>query len=288
MKVELLENDWTVQVSDIDVKNMTVGEGKVIGKLFLSNLVVVIKDQQMTAEENLDFCKHFGKIDSYSRSKLRERLSESVAVADGVARVTGALDDDGKPGLFAMKEELDWHTNGTEAHNNIYHGACFYGVKGTVGSRTSWMNLSRAYHDLPEDVKEKIKELHAYTKTPHKEEDDPIVKIRRDFDEIWWERRSKIAKKVHFVNEIGTEGMIYPHLFMEEFEGYTVQEREELHSFMCDHVLQEKYHYHHDWVDGDVVLSEQRMTQHKRWAFDDIENRLLYRTSFDFRNVGGK
>ena len=59
MKVELLENDWTVQVSDIDVKNMTVGEGKVIGKLFLSNLVVVIKDQQMTAEENLEFCKHY-------------------------------------------------------------------------------------------------------------------------------------------------------------------------------------------------------------------------------------
>jgi len=44
MKVKLLDNDWTVQISDIDVKNITVGEGKIIGKLFLSNLVLVIKD----------------------------------------------------------------------------------------------------------------------------------------------------------------------------------------------------------------------------------------------------
>jgi hypothetical protein len=117
MKVELLDNDWTVQVSDIDVKNMTVGEGKVIGKLFLSNLVVVIKDQQMTAEENLEFCKHFGKIDSYSRSKLRERLAESVAVADGVARVTGALDDKGKPVAF-----ISHKAGSTAKHYQQYGG----------------------------------------------------------------------------------------------------------------------------------------------------------------------
>lgn len=285
MKVEILDNNWTIQISDVDVNNISKEEARIIGKLFLSNLVLVIKNQKMTPDDVLSFCQKFGNVDTFSRSKKREQLAKSVAVGDGVARVTGALNEDGKPGLFGMKEELDWHTNGTEAHNNTYHGACFYGVKGTAGSRTSWMNLSNAYNDLPENIKDKVKNLYAYTRTPHKEKDDPIVKIREKHGEVWWEKRSKVPKKVHLVNEVGVEGMVYPHLFMDEFVGYSDSEREDLHSFLSEQVLKEKYHYHHDWEDGDIVLSEQRLTQHKRWAFEEIENRLLYRTSFDFRNI---
>lgn len=288
MKVELLENDWTVQVSDIDVKNMTVGEGKVIGKLFLSNLVVVIKNQKLTAEQLRNFCENFGKVNTYSRSKTREKLAKPVAVADGVARVTGALNADGVPGLFGMKEELGWHTNGIESHTNIYHGAAFYGVSGTKGSRTSFMNNAKSYQDLPDSVKDKIKDMRAFTKTPEKDANDPITKLRKLQAQDWWVKRSKVAKKIYFVNEIGTEGMFYPHLAIDEIVGYSEKDQKELKNFLENHITQEKYLYHHDWEDGDIVLSEQRMTQHKRWAFEDIDKRLLYRTSFDFRNVAGK
>ena len=51
-----------------------------------------------------------------------------------------------------------------------------------------------------------------------------------------------------------------------------------------DHVLQEKYMYHHEWQDGDIVLSEQWLGIHKRWHFEDISNRVLHRICLDFSN----
>jgi alpha-ketoglutarate-dependent taurine dioxygenase len=53
---------------------------------------------------------------------------------------------------------------------------------------------------------------------------------------------------------------------------------------LIDHVLQEKYLYHHDWQDGDVVIAEQWLGIHKRWRFEGMSNRILHRITFDFNN----
>ena len=51
------------------------------------------------------------------------------------------------------------------------------------------------------------------------------------------------------------------------------------------HVEQEKYTYHHDWEDGDIVISEQWLSIHKRWPFEDMKNRLLHRIAFGYENL---
>ena len=51
------------------------------------------------------------------------------------------------------------------------------------------------------------------------------------------------------------------------------------------HAEQEKYTYHHDWEDGDIVISEQWLSIHKRWPFEDMKNRLLHRIAFGYENL---
>ena len=51
---------------------------------------------------------------------------------------------------------------------------------------------------------------------------------------------------------------------------------------LIEHTTQEKYIYHHDWDDGDLVISEQWLGIHKRWKFEGMPNRLLHRAVFDF------
>jgi alpha-ketoglutarate-dependent taurine dioxygenase len=48
------------------------------------------------------------------------------------------------------------------------------------------------------------------------------------------------------------------------------------------HVEQEKYMYHHLWDDGDVVISDQWLGVHKRWAFEKIQTRLLHRATMAY------
>jgi alpha-ketoglutarate-dependent taurine dioxygenase len=49
-----------------------------------------------------------------------------------------------------------------------------------------------------------------------------------------------------------------------------------------DFCEQEKYMYHHDWQDGDVIIMEQWLGIHKRWEFSDMEKRVLHRIAMDF------
>jgi len=50
-----------------------------------------------------------------------------------------------------------------------------------------------------------------------------------------------------------------------------------LFDYLKNHILQDKYRYDHHWEDGDLVVSEQWLTLHKRHAFDKMDERLMYR-----------
>lgn len=65
-------------------------------------------------------------------------------------------------------------------------------------------------------------------------------------------------------------------------EGATNDEWEKIYSDLKNHVLQEKYMYHHDWKDGDLVISEQWLSIHKRWFFPRMNTRLLHRIAFNY------
>jgi alpha-ketoglutarate-dependent taurine dioxygenase len=55
-----------------------------------------------------------------------------------------------------------------------------------------------------------------------------------------------------------------------------------------DYLFQEKFIYHHDWSIGDIVLSDQLLTMHRRRQEADeiFENRVLNRITFRITNVG--
>ena len=55
--------------------------------------------------------------------------------------------------------------------------------------------------------------------------------------------------------------------------------------YITNHVTQEKYQYHHEWQDGDVVISEQWLSIHKRWRFEEMDKRLLHRIAFDYDRI---
>ena len=55
----------------------------------------------------------------------------------------------------------------------------------------------------------------------------------------------------------------------------------ELFEYLKKHILQDKYRYDHHWKDGDLVLSEQWLTIHKRHAFERMDKRLMHRITIE-------
>lgn len=255
MKVTL-KNDWVVEISDLFLEDLSPEMARLIGKMVLTNLVVVVKGQRMTPEEQVDFCNHLGKVERYYTSQRKIDISKDLSVGDGVARITGAKNERGARGMFPDKKELIWHADGCEKHNRNSI-VWLHAIEGSKGSVTSWNNTSMAYRDLPDDVKEAVRNMQIYTKTP---EGFPL-----------YMKKSRKPFNVYMKNDAGVEGMYYPHYFVEEILGI------DMHDYLVDFLFQPKYIYDHEWEDGDVVLSEQWLTTHMRHYCENIETRVLNR-----------
>jgi alpha-ketoglutarate-dependent taurine dioxygenase len=85
-----------------------------------------------------------------------------------------------------------------------------------------------------------------------------------------------------YTNIAGQTGLFFSPYLLERFIGLTKEETKAISDSLFEYVIQDKYCYHHDWEDGDIVLSEQWLGIHKRWPFDQIEKRMLHRAAFEF------
>jgi alpha-ketoglutarate-dependent taurine dioxygenase len=280
MEIKLHENGWTVFVNNIDLRDLTIDQAKEIGKLLATNTVVVIQNQQLTPQDEVRVCEKIGKIESFSKFRGVVPDVEHWIVPDTedkILRVTGELNEHGKPGMFAHKSDLDWHANqpANEWRDPIIW---LYGVRGTEGSKTSWINNVLSYNDLDEQTKESLKDIkmiNGYKQNAYSEHHfGKEVDINYNYQ----------PKLVH-TNEVGVVGLFFPFLQIHQIVDMTEDESKHFINKFKDHVLQEKYAYHHEWKDGDVVLSDQWLGVHKRWECDNIATRVLHRIACDYSHI---
>jgi len=223
-------------------------------------LVVVEKLGKKTAEENIEIAKRIGKIPYVEQwPEIKNRREKVLFEGPGVIKVT-------EGGLFGHKETLDWHANKASSPNRSPI-VWIYAVKGSEGSITSWIDNRKAYEDLPNDIKkqcENIKITCGFKRGNYT--DDPFFR----------EHHNKENKfNLVYTNEAGIKGLYFPYL--QVMGGLS----DDLFEYLKSHILQDKYRYDHYWQDGDVVISEQWLTIHKRHAFDKMHERLMYRITID-------
>lgn len=273
----LHHNGWTVIVEE-DINSLSREQIQEVGKLITSNMVVVFEKQTLTDRQEVNFCKQIGKCQFVVNpffEKDDQRFGP-MAVNEHILRVTGEKNEKGEPGLFGHTSALDWHAN--QCSNPDRNPLIWlYGVKGTKGSRTSWINTIEAYKDLDETTKTRLqgKKIYCgYEKGRYSPSDTFVDHIHPDvlFDLV-------------MTNKAGQTGLYFPFLQTFGMADTTEEEYTEIWTQLRDHILQEKYMYHHDWNDGDVVISEQWLSIHKRWEFAYMESRVLHRIAFDYNKI---
>jgi taurine dioxygenase len=284
MNYSLHKNGWTVIIDDFDIATATQEDINQIGCLLATNTLVVIKNQtHLTVDDQLRTAHLFGQVESIEPVKdIAPFCHISVPGSNyEIIRVTGELDEHGEPGLFGHVSDLDWHCNmpGDPRRKPL---VWLFGITGTAGSRTSWTNNILAYKDLSDEWRERIKDLKmicGWKKGTYSEFDfGRATGVSENYNEHC------TPSLVH--TNIGNQtGLFFPFLQFKNFVGLTEDESRTIVEELKAHVLQEKYIYHHDWQDGDVVIAEQWLGIHKRWKFDGMPDRILHRITFDFDNI---
>jgi alpha-ketoglutarate-dependent taurine dioxygenase len=283
MNYHLHENGWAIIVDDFDFLTATKEDIKQISDLLKIHTLVAFKDQSLTIRDQIKISEMFGNIRPEFEPGTEEFKHESANLLedpDGiVVRVTGELNEHGVPGTAGYVDAMEWHNN--QPHRNwrlpgTMRGPLvwLYGVKGTVGSRTSYTNSMLAYKELDPELKEQIKDLKGIYYGATDFEATKVAGVEQDLESP--------AQSVVIKHVSGEYGIYHSHTQLENFEGMTREESLSLSEKLHNHLIQDKYCYHHDWQNGDIVIADQWFGIHKRWPFEKITERLLHRIVFGY------
>jgi len=272
MIYEYAANEWTVNVLG-DIRALSDEELLEVANLLSQKTVVVFPDSyDITPAEQLRIAETIGTV---MKAKDKKR-THGIYLHEGVIRVTGKKDDKGEPGLFGHNSALDWHAN-MASNKSRQPIVWMYGAEHMKGSRTSFINMASVYNSLPEKFKEEIEDIKCFFG----------YKAGRYSTTPWFHDHINEENLFDLVmtTEAGITGLYYPFLQVFGMAGKDGKEFKKIDEKLREYILNDKHAYHHDWVNGQIILSDQWMSIHKRWQFDRMEERVLHRIAFDYSNL---
>jgi taurine dioxygenase len=230
--------------------------------------VLCFPDQKLSSDDQVRFAAVFGKADS----AYRKPPSQDFAGARqrGVMLVTN-IRKDGKAIGFLPDGEMQFHSDG--AHRvPPYRATTLYAIKiPSRGGETLFANLYKAYETLPEDMKARLEGLktrfvYNYDATSREgtQEDDPKLPSAEH-----------PLVKVH--PDSGRKSLYLSRLMTRNIVGMDRAESDKLLDFLFDHAERPEFVYAHRWTPGDLVIWDNRCTNHARADFPSEEVRLLRR-----------
>ena len=277
VKHKLHKNGWTVLLEDFDFRSATQEDINQIAKLLATNTLVVARRQDLTTQDEVRIAKMFKdpQIFNTEDENSPDTMFQGAEVKDSdnmALRVTAEKDEHGRTGIAGHEDEMQWHAN-DQTTPNRKPLVCLYSVKGSRGSRTSWNNNILSYNSLSKEKREPLEDLKLI----------PYQNVSLDENHEYKDGTvEEYYPNLVMENIAGKRGFYFPFYQISGFKDMGEDESKEIIDWLSEYTIRDEFCYHHDWEDGDIIITEQWLGIHKRWPFKNIEERLLHRMAFDF------
>ena len=215
----------------------------------VENKVIFFHDQDLGAESHLKFAESFGDID---------RPHSVYPHVDGFQQITLLENDGDRP-----PNTNDWHTDLTYYPNPPFASILHSRVIPETGGDTLWASMYAAYDALSEHVKAEIEELQAI----HDPGTFRNQFLGKDMDiEKLNDSMKKVGSAVHPVVKThpvsGRKFLFVNRSFTNQIYGFGTMKSAQLLTYLFDHINQPEFQIRHRWSVGDVVMWDNRVTQH--------------------------
>jgi taurine dioxygenase len=264
LKTSPLSPALGAEISGVDLrKDLSAAAFAEIEDVWHENLVVVLRDQVLSEDDQVRFAKRFGPL---SVSHTRRFNTDNPAVM-----LISNIRENGEPIGALPDGEMHFHTDQCHQEKPA-KGSMLYSIEiPSKGGNTLFANCYRAYETLPEKIKAQIagkKAINAY-----------------DYDAASRTRGSKIREGIPYqahpmvrTHPVTKRKALYVNRLMTvAIEGMEAEESDALLNDLFDHQEQPEFVYEHVWRLNDLVLWDNRCTLHARLDFDPSERRLMRR-----------
>lgn len=232
------------------------------------NLVIVLRDQAISAEDQRRFCGFFGNVGQ--RARPAEARNEPAGTPEGMMYVSN-LRVEGKQIGSLPDGEMQFHIDQCYIERPAMGTSLFALEVPRTGGDTLFSNLYAVYDSLPAAVKSRIegrKAVHFY---------DYNQMARKAFNP----ERADVRHYAHPVvcthPATGRRSLFVNRLMTGAIEGLEPQESEDILNLLFERIEQPEFVYAHKWRAGDLLLWDNRCTAHARTDFDPAERRHLRR-----------
>lgn len=228
-----------------------------IRKVWVENCIVLIRGQDLTPQQHIDFSRRFGPLDDHA-ALFKHRHPEHAEIFI----VTTRPHADGTPSS-TRETGVNWHSD-LSYTTRPATGSLLYCVEiPEIGGDTRFTNMYLAYDALSEGMKKLIAPLqavHSYAWAIHD------TAANRD---------PATVKALIDVNPPVTQPMVRRHpetgrlaLYVSEgitthIAGMTRDESRGILQYLFAHSVRPEFTYRHHWRPGDLIMWDNRSTMHQ-------------------------
>ena len=229
--------------------------------------VLCFPDQKISPQDQVRFANIFGPPDA--RFRPRSGVYGDAARQRGVMLVSN-IRKDGVPIGSLPDGEMQFHSDGSH-RQRPYRATTLFAIKiPSRGGETLFANLYRAWETLPEATKRRLDGLTVRNVYNY----DSVSRDATDENDP----KNSVATHplVRLHPDSGRKSLYLSRLMSRYVVGMDRAESDALLAELFDHIERPEFVYMHRWTPGDLVIWDNRCTNHARNDFP-AEPRLLRR-----------
>ncbi|MGY9019686.1 MAG: TauD/TfdA dioxygenase family protein [Alphaproteobacteria bacterium] len=256
MTVKPLSEALGAEISGINAAELDDARFEELRDVFHQNLVVVVKDQDLTPAQQTEFARRFGEIQYHISPEYLMKDQPEVMI----------LSNEKQDGKFIGLPDggSEWHSD----HSYVDQPTGYTMLQAIKvpkdGGDTEWTNMVRAYEALPDDMQSRLDGLvgiHSFNRmknqrlsVPVRHMNDPDYYKRSPPDSFHPIVRTHphTDKKALYISPRFTIGI----KDMDDFEAQPLLDE------LFAHIQNRDFIYHHRWTVGDLLMWDNRATIH--------------------------
>jgi taurine dioxygenase len=261
-----------VEVSGVDVRALDDRDFAAIYRAWLDCNVLVVRGQELTIPDFLDYSRRFGPVVPHPSKSTRHAVYPEVTML-GVDK----FDADGKLRNEIYRRGAEgWHTDG--AYNEApFKATQLYALAvPSRGGNTLFADGYAAYEALPEHLQDRLDGvvgLFSYGGRRGKS------RLLNPEDQDWTPVRHPIVR-TH--PETARKSLYFDPGKIVGFVGIEEPEGDELIAELSERMIVAGAEYHHVWRKGDIVIWDNRCSYHKAAGdYPPEEDRIHWRVSIN-------
>jgi alpha-ketoglutarate-dependent 2,4-dichlorophenoxyacetate dioxygenase len=261
--------NFAAEIGDVDLSAPLVPSDVAdIKAAFAAYAVLIFPDQHLSADQHLDFARHFGPLETtiaLHRKDAQLRVRKEFADVSNLDPENKVWGKDSRQRMFQLGNRL-WHTDSSFKRLPALASLLYARSIPPVGGHTEFADERAAYDALPEATKRRLDALVV-------EHSIFTSRAKLGFSDFSDEERAGLPPVPQvLVRTLPDSGR--KSLYLASHAGRIFSMPEEDGRTLIDeliaHATQRQFIYTHRWRVHDLVIWDNRCTMHRGTDFDDL------------------